>query len=108
MTADVYAHAIRGQDDEAVRKLEEFQEESRNGKRKIARDDSSRKHPQFQLKLSLTTGTPLDSNGPAKAEALPLTCTVVWVFTAAAQIMSRDFLFFFFSASILWILRGRS
>jgi hypothetical protein len=29
VTADVYAHAIRGQDDDAVRKLEEFQEESR-------------------------------------------------------------------------------
>jgi integrase len=29
VTADVYAHAIRGQDDEAVLKLEEFQEESR-------------------------------------------------------------------------------
>jgi integrase len=29
VTADVYAHAIRGQDDEAVRTLEEFQQESR-------------------------------------------------------------------------------
>jgi len=29
VTADVYAHALRGQDDDAVRKLEEFQQESR-------------------------------------------------------------------------------
>jgi integrase len=33
VTAEVYAHSLRGQDDEAVRKLEEFQRASRSAAR---------------------------------------------------------------------------
>jgi integrase len=33
VTADVYSHAIRGRDDEAARRWEEFQRRSLSGKR---------------------------------------------------------------------------
>lgn len=40
VTADVYAHAIHGQDDEAVKKWEEFQEQNRSTER-LARPGES-------------------------------------------------------------------